>query len=368
MIGSSENRISYNGNGVATEFAYQFKILEKTDLYVLHVAADGTEKILTKDYYVDMEKSVVHYPGYAPGAEIPEADRPPVLPVGERLVLYREVPITQESALDKHWPFNVIENMADKLTIICQQIWDRLGRSLFVSVSTSETFNPQIPAEAGKSFRVNDEGTGFVAMENPETVLAENKDILAQVIILKNETADYKDTTQNYMDTTEGYMEAAAGSTNLAERWAQAVDSPDGIAGNESSKTWATWAANSAHEAEVQADRAEAAGAKAEMYDSTKTYSSTDVVMLPNGDVYRCLTESTGENPAISTKWAAVAQVVSKTFEADEYGDLMPLATPKTSSNWNIDDNGDVMPSELEGIEYRLEFDANGDLQPINYL
>ena len=119
MIGSSENRISYNGNGIATEFAYTFKILEKSDIKVLHVAKDGTEELLTKDYYVDMEKSVVLYPGYAPGAEIPEQNRPPILPIGERLVLYREVPITQESALDKHWPFNVIENGLDKLTIIC---------------------------------------------------------------------------------------------------------------------------------------------------------------------------------------------------------------------------------------------------------
>ena len=68
MIGSSENRISYNGNGIATEFAYTFKILEKSDIKVLHVAIDGTEELLTKDSYVDMEKSVVLYPGYAPGA------------------------------------------------------------------------------------------------------------------------------------------------------------------------------------------------------------------------------------------------------------------------------------------------------------
>lgn len=171
MIGSSENRISYNGNGIATEFAYTFKILEKSDMKVLHVAADGTETLLVSDYYVDMEKSVVLYPGYAPGAEIPEQNRPPILPVGERLVLYREVPITQESALDKHWPFNVIENGLDKLTIICQQIWDRLQRSFYVSESTSTNFDPKVPIEAGKTFRVKDDGTGFEVTEDPGKVI-----------------------------------------------------------------------------------------------------------------------------------------------------------------------------------------------------
>lgn len=180
MIGSSENRISYNGNGIATEFAYAFKILEKSDMKVLHVAADGTETLLVSDYYVDMEKSVVLYPGYAPGAEIPEQNRPPILPVGERLVLYREVPITQESALDKHWPFNVIENGLDKLTIICQQIWDRLQRSFYVSESTSSNFDPKVPIEAGKTFRVKDDGTGFEVTEDPGKVIDGAKALLKQ--------------------------------------------------------------------------------------------------------------------------------------------------------------------------------------------
>ena len=169
MIGSSENRISYNGNGIATEFAYTFKILEKSDIKVLHVAADGTETVLTKDYYVDMEKSVVFYPGYAPGAEIPEAERPPVLPVGERLVLYREVPITQDSALDKHWPFNVIEAGLDKLTIICQQIWGYAVRCLHISDGT-ENFDPTVPLEPGKTIKISNDGTHFENTEDPAVI------------------------------------------------------------------------------------------------------------------------------------------------------------------------------------------------------
>lgn len=39
---------------------------------------------------------------------------------------------------------------------------------------------------------------------------------------------------------------ASAASENMSERWAQASDSPDGVAGNKSSKTWATESKNSA--------------------------------------------------------------------------------------------------------------------------
>ena len=209
MIGSSENRISYNGNGIATEFAYTFKILEKSNLKVLHVAADGTEELLTTDYYVDMEKSVVLYPGYAPGAEIPEQNRPPILPKGERLVLYREVPITQESALDKHWPFNVIENGLDKLTIICQQIWDRLQRSFYVSESTSTNFDPKVPIEAGKTFRVKDDGTGFEVTEDPGKVI-------------DGATALLKQTTEQAEFANEAATNAQ-NAANLAEVQANSV-------------------------------------------------------------------------------------------------------------------------------------------------
>ena len=217
MIGSSENRISYNGNGIATEFAYTFKILEKSDMKVLHVAADGTETLLTKDYYVDMDKSVVLYPGYAPGEEIPEQNRPPILSEGEMLVLYREVPITQESALDKHWPFNVIENGLDKLTIICQQIWDRLQRSFYVSESTSTNFDPKVPIEAGKTFRVKDDGTGFEVTEDPAKVLP-----LAQGVY--TQTKEQAEFVKEQADASSEAAKAAKTSETNAKNYSENVN------------------------------------------------------------------------------------------------------------------------------------------------
>ena len=217
MIGSSENRISYNGNGIATEFAYTFKILEKSDMKVLHVAADGNETLLTKDYYVDMDKSVVLYPGYAPGAEIPEQNRPPILPVGERLVLYREVPITQESALDKHWPFNVIEAGLDKLTIICQQLFDRLQRSFYVSESTSTNFDTKVPIEAGKTFRVKDDGTGFEVTEDPAKVLP-----LAQGVY--TQTKEQAEFAKEQADASSEAASAAKTSETNAKNYSENVN------------------------------------------------------------------------------------------------------------------------------------------------
>lgn len=171
MLTHVDNRITYSGNGNATEFAYQFKILDRTDIKVLLTDADGKEKLLTKDYYVDVEKNVVRYPGYAVGAEVPESERPPVLPTGWKLTIYREVPVTQETDLPDQYPFNQVEDIGDKLTMIAQQLTDVTGRSLKIGVSTSADIDTTIPWENGKSFRISDDGKTLELSEDPAKVL-----------------------------------------------------------------------------------------------------------------------------------------------------------------------------------------------------
>ena len=143
--------------------------MEKTDINVVLVDPDLKETVLTKDYFVDMEKSVVFYPGYSPGAEPPEAERPPILPEGWQLVLYREVPITQESQLDTHWPFNVIEAALDKLTIICQQLWDGVTRAIRLSDSAPKDISTVLPQPMpNESFYWDETGKKLIAGPNPK--------------------------------------------------------------------------------------------------------------------------------------------------------------------------------------------------------
>lgn len=180
MLTHVDNRITYSGNGNATEFAYQFKILDRTDIKVLLTDADGTEKLLTKDYYVDVEKNVVRYPGYAVGAEVPESERPPVLPTGWKLTIYREVPVTQETDLPDQYPFNQVEAIGDKLTMIAQQLTDVTSRNLKISVSKSADIDTTIPWENGKSFRISDDGKTLELSEDPAKVLPLVQGVYAQ--------------------------------------------------------------------------------------------------------------------------------------------------------------------------------------------
>ena len=211
MLTHVDNRITYSGNGNATEFAYQFKILDRTDIKVLLTDADGKEKLLTKDYYVDVEKSVVRYPGYAVGAEVPEGERPAVLPTGWKLTIYREVLVTQETDLPDQYPFNQVEDIGDKLTMIAQQLTDVTSRSLKISVSKSADIDTTIPWENGKSFRISDDGKTLALSEDPAKVLPLAQGVYAQ---------------------TQAQAQSASASATAAAKSADSAFEFAGVAGN----------------------------------------------------------------------------------------------------------------------------------------
>lgn len=243
MLAHIDNRITYSGNGNATEFAYQFKILDRTDIKVMLTDADGKEKLLTKDYYVDVEKNVVRYPGYAVGAEVPESERPPALPTGWKLTIYREVPVTQETDLPDQYPFNQVEAIGDKLTMIAQQLTDTTDRSLKIGVSKSTDIDTVIPWENGKSFRISDDGKKLELSEDPAKVLPLAQGVYAQ---------------------TQAQAQSAAASATAAAKSEDSAFESAGVAGN-SAQYASLSAASAAENAELTSGyKQEALTAKAD--------------------------------------------------------------------------------------------------------
>ena len=131
MVITDVNQVTYNGDGVTTAWPFTFPIIDYTDLRLTLINAAGARTDITSDYHVDMVNNTVYYPGYAPGAEPPEANQPPKVQTGEKLEIYRRVPVNQLADLGEKWPFNVIEKGLDKLTMICQDIYSWIGRNIF---------------------------------------------------------------------------------------------------------------------------------------------------------------------------------------------------------------------------------------------
>lgn len=235
MINTSETRIIFNGNGVATDFPYSFKIINDTDVKVMTVDPDGTETVLDSDYYVDVTASKVVYPGYPPGEEPAESERPPVLPTSWQLVVYRDIPITQEADLGDRWPFNVIESALDKITMILQNIYDGFKRSLKVGQNAPANIDIVVPIEANKALKWNADGTQIVLTVDPADVLPQAQTLLQQTTEQANiATNKANAAADSAVSAATSEMNAgqsednAAVSELMAEKWAQSAESPDG--------------------------------------------------------------------------------------------------------------------------------------------
>lgn len=185
MVQVTDNSIIYSGNGVTTKFPYAFQIIDPTDIKVYIVNPEGVETLITSDYYVDTNQQAVYYPGYAPGAVEPGSETPPVLPTGWKIILYRQVPIDQQSVLDDHWPFKEIEHMVDKSRIIEQQLAGDLKRALKISLQFPN-LDITIPVGVNKSFRWNSDGTNLELTEDPALVLPLANQALAATVAARD--------------------------------------------------------------------------------------------------------------------------------------------------------------------------------------
>lgn len=177
MISTNISRIDYKGDGSTTEFPIPFPFIERSDIAV-YLVKDGAETLLTQDYYVDEVNRTVTYPGYPPGEEKAESERPEILPEGSKLVITREIEITQERSLGSIWPYTEAEKGLDKITMILQDMNGQLKRTLKISLGADANgFNATFPyPEEGKTIIWHNgklENTDFKSLLTELTTRAE---------------------------------------------------------------------------------------------------------------------------------------------------------------------------------------------------
>ncbi|WP_276673682.1 hypothetical protein [Selenomonas artemidis] len=141
MIESRKPTVTFKGDGSTTVFPFSFALNAASDLHVsVYDTAAGTATDLSRDYYVDVAGKAVHYPGYAPGQEPAEHERPPALPAGKSITLYRRTVVDQQVDLGEKYPLPYIETMVDKTTAILQEMEAQIERS--VKVTLGDPKNP----------------------------------------------------------------------------------------------------------------------------------------------------------------------------------------------------------------------------------
>lgn len=210
----------YVGNGATTKFPITFQMTDHPEYIKVYITGDDSVAAETENFSVNLGAKTVTYP--ANGDPLPD---------GHKITIYRELPLYQLMNLVNQGPFFAenIELSFDDLTFICQQLNEKLNRTLSAGVDVNN-FNNTFPVKAGMSFRINDAGDGLVLTEDPARVLPLAKDVLEQTKQVKesavNETTNIKNTAIEELtaikdaavnETTEIKDEAVAAKNTAVE-------------------------------------------------------------------------------------------------------------------------------------------------------
>ena len=158
----------YVGNGSTRTFPFTFECPAEHPEYIkVYLMQDDGTALATSDYQLDMDARQITYP--SSGTALPE---------GKKLVIMRELPLQQMMNLVNNGPYFAedIETAFDENVMAMQQIAEKLNRSIIMSVDIDgDAFVNEVPFEAGKSFRIADDGKSIVLTEDPGKVIDEAK-------------------------------------------------------------------------------------------------------------------------------------------------------------------------------------------------
>ena len=163
----------YVGNGSTRTFPFTFECPAEHPEYIkVYLMQDDGTALATSDYQLDMDAKQITYP--SSGTALPE---------GKKLVIMRELPLQQMMNLVNNGPYFAenIETAFDECVMAMQQIAEKLNRSIIMSVDIDgDVFVNEVPFEAGKSFRISDDGKSIVLTEDPAKVLPLVQGVYAQ--------------------------------------------------------------------------------------------------------------------------------------------------------------------------------------------
>lgn len=154
-LASTTTKVSYNGDGSNRDFDVTFKFLQNADVKAILRAANGTETVWTIDVNYSLSGA-----GNESGGTL-TASLANVPAVGETLIIKRNAAETQQTDLPTGGRFatEAVETALDKLTMLVQQLLERLGRTASLA-ETSGTSGLTLPEpEADKVLGWNAGGT-----------------------------------------------------------------------------------------------------------------------------------------------------------------------------------------------------------------
>jgi hypothetical protein len=122
--------VVYQCDGRNKKFIFPYDFVQIEDIKLTIVDADGTEAVQVGNIDYDENTKSVIYPANGDA-----------LAVGQKVILERRTPISQDMDLPDEYPFENIEHATDKIILILQEMKAELDRSLKIRVDSDKNAN-----------------------------------------------------------------------------------------------------------------------------------------------------------------------------------------------------------------------------------
>lgn len=293
MIPLADTKVIYVGDGKTTVFPFTFKYAESGDVKAsIYDIENDTTTVLDKDYYVDENLGAVIYPGYPPGEEIPEMERPAVLDSGHKIVIYRSTEISQPIDLgDKH-PLNILEKMQDRAIMLLQELNEVVERAVKVAAGAEVT-----PDEIITNIKKNSAAAAASASAAARSELS---------------ASEFAEQAGSRIDEIAGYAKEAENSKNQTIGYAALI-----------------------------------MGRAAEIWKPDKYYGESAVVVYEDGYIYQCKGDSApGTLPPDSDLWVKIKVALDDYFTMDDNCYLTLSENPTFSNMFTFNQTGYIILKE----------------------
>ena len=295
----SQAKVIYQGDGETTQWAIPFPYLQTADLQVVRIGADGTESVLSGDFTVDTDLNVLLYPM--------EGSQTLPLAEGEKLLLRRRTPLTQQAAFGAQQSFDpaVLEAGYDKAMMIAQEQAEELARTV------------RFPAS---SAGIQTDAAHYLQELQQAQLDADKANAAAQSAVTAAQNA--LQTAQQAVDSASASAETVAGSVSAAQTSAGSADTfaQAALSSQQAAAGSATAASASADLAQAWAVKTDGAVADGEY--SAKYHAQQAATSATAADGFASTATTQATNAAgsaeLAQKWAT--QTDSEVAEGQGYG------------------------------------------------
>ena len=337
--------VVYQCDGRNKKFIFPYDFVQIEDIKLTIVDEDGTEAVQVGNIDYDESTKSVIYPANGDA-----------LAVGQKVILERKTPISQDMDLPDEYPFENIEHATDKIVLILQEMKAELDRSLKIRVDSDKNANEVAKDIVERSVKAaNDAINAMNVISEKSDKINANADIinrLGEEIKTIASTVDDKlasantalDTTSTNVATAERLVrdaKAYAGQTTVDKRDINdLVDQAKALKTDIDNKQ--TSISSNAIKATDAAKRAEVAASKAEE------------IALPNGGGLVTKTEADAK---YQTKDSLYGIVSVKDFGVVGDGIADDTAAFKRAND-NLENKILLIPNGIYKINEHLSFNT----------